>query len=453
MNEPVSAEVARFLRAYPDTRLVDAVTFDLIGNPVGKRYPARELAKVMDSGLYFCSAATLVDARGVTRDVAGLGFSDGDPDCPALAIPGTLVPVPWASVPSAQFLFSLRDPDGPGGWWSDPRTVLTRVADVLAELGLKPRVACELEFYLVGARRDAAGEVSVAEAPRSGRVSDAPRVSSFAKLDEFGDFLAEVDAACTAQGIPAGAASAEYGAGQYEINLHHVDDPVLACDHASLLRRAIKGVARARGLDATFMSKPFEDQAGSGFHVHVSLLDPDGNNVLDERRDGGEARLRHVIGGMRATAYEAMGIFAPNVNAYRRFSPDSFVPANLSWGANNRSVAFRVPSSEPSARRVEHRLAGAEANPYLLTAALLAGAHHGLTERLDPDPPALGNASAEADPDMPSTLWAALARMREATVLPRYFGERYWDAYTEVKSIEFDSFMRRVFAREYDWYL
>jgi len=453
MTQRANEEVEAFLLAHPATRFVDAVMFNLNGEAVGKRYPVRDLDKVMASGLFFCPAATLVDVRGVTRDVAGLGFSDGDPDGLARAIPGTLVPVPWASVPTAQFQFSLQDPDGPGGWWSDPRTVLTRVVGTLDELGLRPMVACELEFYLVDATRDASGAVRVPASPHGGRVNDAPRVSSFTKLDEFGDFLAEVDAACAAQGIPVGAASAEYGAGQYEINLHHTDDPVLACDHASSLRRVIKGVARARGLDATFMSKPFEDRAGSGFHVHMSLLDAAGDNVFDERRDGGATRLRQVIGGLRATAYEAMGLFAPNVNAYRRFSPDSFVPANRHWGENNRSVAFRVPRSEPGARRVEHRLAGADANPYLLMAALLAGAHHGLSERVDPGPPVTGNASARADPEMPDTLWLALARMRDAAVLPTYFGRRYWDAYVEVKSTEFESFMKRVFTREYDWYL
>jgi len=453
MARRVNEEIRAFLQAHPTTRFVDAVTFNLNGEAVGKRYPIGDLDKVMASGLFFCPASTLVDVRGVTRDVAGLGFSDGDPDCLGRAIPGTLVPVPWASVPTAQFQFSLRDPEGPGGWWSDPRTVLTLVVETLAESGLRPMVACELEFYLVDPVRDASGALRVPAPPHGGRVNDGPRVSSFAKLDEFGDFLADVDAACAVQGIPVGAASAEYGAGQYEINLHHTDDPVLACDHASLLRRVIKGVARTRGLDATFMSKPFEDRAGSGFHVHMSLLDPAGDNVFDERRDGGETRLRHVIGGLRTTAYEAMGLFAPNINAYRRFSPDSFVPANRSWGENNRSVAFRVPRSGPAARRIEHRLAGADANPYLLMAALLAGAHHGLTEHLDPGPPATGNASARADPDMPATLWTALGRMRDAAVLPPYFGQRYWDAYVEVKSIEFESFMKQVFTREYDWYL
>ena len=446
-------EVAIFLQARPDTRLVDAISFNLVGNAVGKRYPVAELAKVFDSGLYFCSAATLVDARGVTRDVAGMGFSDGDPDYLATAIPGTLVPVPWAPVPTAQFRFALQDPQGPGGWWSDARTVLRGVVDTLGELGLGATVACELEFYLVRPERDPSGRLAPAEPPRGGGVNDAPRVSSLAKLDEFRDFLAEVDDACRIQGIPAGAASAEYGAGQYEINLHHTSDPVLACDQALLLRRAIKGVAQARGLDATFMSKPFAAQAGSGLHVHLSLTDEAGDNVFDDRRDDGERKLHQVIGGLQATLYEAMSIFAPNLNAYRRFSPDSFVPANRSWGQNNRSVALRVPSSGPGARRIEHRVAGAEANPYLVMAALLAGAHHGLTRQLDPGAAATGNASATVDPDMPSRFWTGLTRMADATILPGYFGQRYWDAYIDVKRLEFDAFMSEVFTREYDWYL
>ena len=193
----------------------------------------------------------------------------------------------------------------------------------------------------------------------------------------------------------------------------------------------------------------------SGEEAYAILGQADDQFELDKTGDAlKELSIRATdMSTASVEAYEAMGLFAPNVNAYRRFSPDSFVPANRHWGENNRSVAFRVPRSEPGARRVEHRLAGADANPYLLMAALLAGAHHGLSERVDPGPPVTGNASARADPEMPDTLCLALARMRDAAVLPTYFGRRYWDAYVEVKSTEFESFMKRVFTREYDWYL
>ena len=446
-------EAAAFLATHSRTRFVDAITFDLAGNALGKRYAADELPKLLADGLQFCPATMLLDVTGVTHDVAGLGFGDGDPDWPARAIPGTLAPVPWGDGDGAQFLFRIDDPDDAAGWWYDPRVILERVVGRLAERGLRPVLACELEFYLLDAARDADGRVRVPPAPRTGRANAAPRVFGMEKLDEFGDVLAAIDAACRAQGLAVGAASSEYGRGQYEINLGHVDDALRACDEALLLRRAVKGVARARGLDAPFLSNPFADQAGSGLHVHVSLLDADGRNVFDERGNDGERTLGHAIGGLQATMYESMAIFAPNLNACRRFEANNFLPVNRAWGENNRSVGFRVPSSPAAARRVEHRVAGAEANPYLVVAAVLAGIHWGLENALDPGPAATGNAGERADPEMPRKLLDAIARMRDGRILPRYLGEDYVRAYAELKAAELDAFLADVLTREYDWYL
>jgi len=442
-----------FLAAHPETRFVDALTFDLAGNALGKRYAASELPKLMAKGLQFCSGTLLLDVAGVTHDVAGMGFADGDPDWPAVAIPGTLAPVPWGGGNTAQFLFRMLHPTESAGWWCDPRVILERVVARLDELRFRAVIACELEFYLIDAARDADGRLSMPALPGGGPVPDAPRVFGMDKLEEFADFIGEIDGACRAQGLPVGAASSEYGRGQYEVNLEHVDDPVAACDQALLLRRAVGGIARARGMDATFMSKPYTEQAGNGLHIHLSLVDEEGHNVFDERREGGASRLRHAIGGMRATMYESMAIFAPNVNAYRRFAANNFLPVNRSWAENNRSVAFRIPSSSPGARRIEHRVAGAEANPYLVAAAVLAGAHHGLSEAIDPGPPAVGNAGERVDPEMPLKLWTALERMRAGEILPGYLGADYVRAYADLKEAEFEAFFSEILTREYDWYL
>jgi glutamine synthetase len=278
-------------------------------------------------------------------------------------------------------------------------------------------------------------------------------VLAFDKLDEFADLLAEIDAACIAQGVPAGAATAEYGGAQFEVNLDHVTDPVLACDHALLLRRIVKGVAQKHGLDATFLSKPFTDQSGSGLHIHMSLADADGRNVFDDAQPDGDRLLGQAIAGLQATSADAMAIFAPNLNAYRRFGPNLFVPVNTSWGVNNRSVAFRVPMGGGKARRIEHRFAGAEANPYLAMAAMLAGVHHGLTQGLVPTPPSEGNAGETVDPAMPMRLWTALDRLERSEILAQYLGPRYPAAYAAIKRSELDAFLANVLPREYDWYL
>ncbi len=450
-------ELDTFLAAHPNLRFLDAVMFDLCGTPIGKRYPIRDAAKVWTAGVAFCAGITTLDALGACWDVEGIGFSDGDPDATSYPLPGTLALVPWQD-DTAQVLIAPAPPEGVAAWWFDPRAILGSVVARFADLGLTPVVACELEFYLVDPTRDANGRIAPARPARSGRAPEAPRVLAFDKLDEWATILAEIDAACIAQGVPAGAATAEYGGAQFEVNLGHLPDPIRAADHALMLRRIVKGVANRHGLDATFMSKPFADQSGSGLHIHLSLVDAEGRNVFDDRTTAGDAMLGdamlgHAIAGLQATTHDAMAIFAPNLNAYRRFAPNQFVPVNTSWGTNNRSVSFRIPAGGGAARRIEHRIAGAEANPYLVMAAVLAGVHHGLTRQLSPTPPSTGNAGEEADPTMPLKLWTALDRMESSALMADYLGPRYPAAYATIKRAEFEAFMADVLPREYDWYL
>lgn len=446
------AELDAFLARHPGTRFLDAVTFDLCGTPVGKRYPVRDAAKVWSSGVAFCAGITTLDALGACWDVEGIGFSDGDPDAYSFPIPGTLAPVPWEDG-VAQVLIAPAPPEGEAGWWFDPRTILAGVVDRFADLGLTPVVACELEFYLVDPARDGTGMIAPARAPGGGRDASAPRVLAFDKLAEWAPILAGIDAACVAQGVPAGAASAEYGGAQFEVNLGHLPDPVAAADHAMMLRRIVKGVARRHGLDATFMSKPFAAQSGSGLHIHLSLADAAGANAFAPGRDAGGRLIGQAIAGLQAATAEAMAIFAPNLNAFRRFAPNQFVPVNTTWGENNRAVAFRIPGGDPAARRIEHRIAGAEANPYLVMAAVLAGVHHGIARGLTPTPPSTGNAGEGADPALPLRLWSALDALERAAVLPGYLGPRYPAAYAAIKRAEFEAFLAEVLPREYDWYL
>jgi glutamine synthetase len=442
-------ELDTYLSRHPQTRFLDTVMFDLCGTAIGKRYPVRDAAKAWTGGVAFCAGITTLDALGTCWDVNGIGFSDGDPDAVSFPIPGTLAPVTWAA-DTAQVLIAPAPPADADGWWFDPRTILARVVQRFAALGLMPVTACELEFYFVA--RDATGRVQPARPARIGRAPEGARVLAFDKLDEWAPLLADIDAACVAQGIPAGAATAEYGGAQFEVNLGHLPDPVAACDHALMLRRIVKGVAARHGLEATFMSKPFAAESGSGLHIHASVTDAQGN-IFDPSRADGDARLSAAIAGLQATTWDAMALFAPNLNAYRRFAPNQFVPVNTTWAVNNRSVAFRVPAGGGAATRIEHRIAGAEANPYLVMAAMLAGMHHGLTRALTATPPSTGNAGEEADPAMPRTLWAALDRLAGSALMADYLGPRYPAAYAAIKHSEFEAFMAEVLPREHDWYL
>ncbi len=448
-----NSELDSFRNTHPDVQFVDAILFDLAGKPIGKRYPIKDLRSLYESGTQFCAGATMLDVVGECHDVFGIGFSDGDPDAVCMPIVGSLKPVPWSDNALAQCLIEMKNDADPLGWWFDPRSILKRVLARFAELDLTPVIACELEFYLIAPSRDDTGLIQSPCSPLTGRVNEAPRVLSFEKLDEFGSFLRDVDAVCEAQGIPAGAASSEYGRGQYEVNLAHTNDVVSACDQALLMRRAVRGVAQQHGYDATFMSYPFTGQSGNGMHIHLSVLDGSGRNIFGGGEEVGQNSLGHAIAGLQQTMYDCFALFAPNVNAYRRFKPDNFVPVNNSWDHNNRSVAFRVPHSTDTARRIEHRVAGADANPYLVVAAILAGIHKGLTQKLSVTDKQTGNAGAEVDPQMPTRLWSALEKMSGSEFLKEYFGADYPAAYADIKSAELDSYFSEITAREYDWYL
>ena len=313
-----------------------------------------------------------------------------------LPVPGSLAPVPWAGPGAAQVLGLLYELDG-SPCAVDPRHVLRNVVSKLASDGLYPVVALELEFYLLDAERADSGKAHPPILPETGRLAERTQVYSLADLDGVSGFLAEMESVCAAQSVPLGGASSEYAAGQFEINLEHVDDPVLAADHAILLQRAVKGIARKHGVAATFMAKPYPDSAGNGLHAHVSILDDAGQNIFDDGSDQGSELLQQAIAGMLALLPESMGIFAPNVNSFRRFGPNLYVPTGRTWGYNNRSVSVRVPVGDAKARRLEHRMAGADANPYLVLAAILSGIHHGLTQKLDPPEPRTDNAGGELD--------------------------------------------------------
>lgn len=452
-REKLEEEAKAYLEAHPETIHIDAFIIDLCGRAVGKRYPVDDLAKLFSSGSQLCAATYLLDACGNSVDPLGHGFSDGDPDADSYPVPGTLAPVTWAGGGRGQCMLRLINAGTCEPVWFEPRVVLEKVVRRFEELRLRPVVAVEVEFYLTDAERDERGAPQLPRSPRTGQRVSSGKVFGLDVLDEFAAPLRAIETAAEAQSLPITTALSEYGAGQFEINLHHRDDPIGAADDAALLRRCVEECARATGFDATFMSKPFAEQSGSGLQINMSVLDERGGNIFDPSSQDGETNLRHAIAGLQATLAEAFAIFAPSVNASRRFEPNQFTPVTRDWGLNNRSMAFRIPASDAANRRIEHRAAGAEANPYLVMAAVLAGAHYGLKNQLEPTEIATGNAGADADQSLPFTIWSALDAMAAAKILPDYLGEDYIEAYVAVKRGEFDTFMGEILPREYDWYL
>jgi glutamine synthetase len=441
-----------WLSRHPQVRYVDLLLPDQMGIPRGKRVTVDELETVHRTGLLLPASMFALDVLGGTVQSTGLGFDEGDADRICLPLPDSLVPVPWQGPEFAQMQVSMFEHDRTP-FAGDPRHALARVLGFFEARGLKPVVAVELEFYLVDRERTPEGHAQPPRQPLSGRREFRTQINSMADLNEYSAVLSEIDRVARAQAVPAGTVLAEYGPGQFEVNLHHTDDALAACDHAIRLKRLIKGVALQHGMEATFMAKPYRDQAGSGAHLHVSVLDRSGRNIFAADDAAGSPELRHAIGGLAATLNDAMAIFAPTANSYRRFRPEAYVPLNASWAVNNRGVAFRVPHGASEARRVEHRVAGADANPYLLTAAVLAGIEHGLEHRLDPGPPLAGNAYRDNSVTIPTSWPEAMALFERSEFVRRYLGERFAGLYAGTRRGEMQEFNSYVSALEHAWYL
>jgi glutamine synthetase len=453
MPQPADvAQVRAWTAAHPEVRFIDLLLPDLMGILRGKRVTVEELDAIGRDGLLLPASMFALDVLGGTIQATGLGFDDGDADRICLAVDGSLAPVPWLGREFAQMQVSMYEHDR-RPFHGDPRHVLAGVLRHFSDLGLTPVMAVELEFYLVDRERTAQGCAQPPRQPRSGRREFRTQINSMADLNEYSALLADIDAAARAQSVPAGTVLAEYGPGQFEVNLRHVPDALAACDHAVRLKRLVRGIALAHGMEATFMPKPYRDQAGSGAHLHVSLIDADGRNVFAAEDPAGSPLLKHAIGGLAATIDATMAVCAPTANSYRRFQPEAYVPLNPSWAVNNRGVAFRIPHGRPAGRRVEHRVAGADANPYLLAGVVLAGIHHGLTQRLDPGAPLAGNTYRNGRVTIPLTWPEALAVFERSEFVRRYFGDAFTDLYVATRRGEMHEFNAHIPPLDYAWYL
>jgi glutamine synthetase len=446
-------EPRKFLERYPETRQLELLQPDMLGILRGKRVGRDEFAKPFTGGLNFCGATVLLDAKGMTFDRIDNGGRDGDPDAISTAVQGSLAPVPWAHVPTAQVLLAMEDSKG-GPFFADPRQVLRHAMKPLSDMGLTAVCATELEFYLLEPN---AGVPSpkVGLIPGTRRAQSGPQYGSMEDVEDADPFLADLFETCKAQNLPLGATLKEFSPGQFEINLHHVANAELAADHGVLLKRAVKAVARKHGMAASFMAKPFAEWAGCSMHVHISLLDGSGRNIFaGTSRDGPFAdTLRHAIGGLAAAMPESMAIFAPTANSYRRYRPGVFVPLAPNWGRNHRGVALRIPMSGVEDTRVEHRPGGSDGNPYLVIAAILAGVHHGIMNKVEPGPMVAQESIIDEKVELPVRWSAALDAYDAGRILPKYVGEKFHRLYGICRREEEERFHSEISERDYEWYL
>jgi glutamine synthetase len=446
-----SEEVAQFLECHPDVEVVQLVITDLNGVARGKNVAREELSALFGPGRNVAGSILGLDVTGEDVEETGLVWAVGDADQLCRPVAGTLARATWLARPTAQVLGTLFELDGrPAA--ADPRHVLACMVERLEARGCTPVVAVELEFYLL--ERDEYGRLAPARGQLSGERGGRIDAYGLGRLDDMSPLFDEVCAAGRALGLPLRTLMSEYAPGQFEMTLEHRADALRAVDDAVMFKRAVRGVAARHGCIACFMAKPFAGLAGSGMHLHASFADADGRNLCADLDPRGSQMLRYAIGGLRETLADGMAVFAPHANSYRRFRAMSYAPVAATWGVNNRTVGLRVPTGPPASRHVEHRVAGADANPYLVAAVVLAGMLHGLERAIDPGAPIEGNGYAQAPADHLPLQWhAALERAARSAFLADALGRRFLDVFLAVKYRESEKFGALVTDRDYEWYL
>lgn len=417
-------------------RDVECIFPDISGYPRGKLMPAASF--LAGAELRICQA---IPMQAVTGEYSyNPVFPDSDPDVRLVPDYTTVSLAPWATVPRVVAVHDCMELNGEFCQFA-PRSILKKVLASYAALGLSPVVAPEIEFYLTEANTDAALPLQ-APALRGGRCEVGQSAFSLNLLNELAPFWNEFRDACQTLGIRTDTWMHEVGTTQFEINLLH-GDAVQVADQAFLFKYAARELALKHGLNAVFLAKPIANLSGSSMHLHISVVDEQGRNVFSQADGSEDPRLKQFIAGLQTFCPELMLMFAPNVNAYRRYVAGSQAPTNLQWGYDNRTTGLRVPASGAAARRVENRVAGADANPYLAMAASLAAGLKGMQEARVPSEPVADNGYDHAH-SLPRSMEAALLAMQHSPHARALFGDDFVTGYCAVKELEYRSFLSEI---------
>ncbi|THH35757.1 glutamine synthetase [Aliishimia ponticola] len=432
------ADLPENARAYLEGRKLDeveCVIADLPGIARGKAVPASKFAR--QSKFHLPDSIFYQTITGDWGEAAGAeGFIERD----MVLIPdmSTATAAPWTADWTLQVIHDAFDRHGEPVPFA-PRNVLRRVVQQYHEMGLKPVVAPEMEFFLIARNLDPARDIEPMTG-RSGRPAAARQAYSMTAVDEFGPVIDDIYDFAEAQGSEIDGITQEGGAGQLEINLRH-GDPIKLADEVFNFKRLIREAALRHNCFATFMAKPIADEPGSAMHIHHSVLDLEtGQNIFSGPQGGETDAFFHFIAGLQYHMPAALAMQAPYVNSYRRFVRDHAAPINLEWGRDNRTTGIRIPLAEPDARRVENRIAGMDCNPYLGIAASLACGLLGLKEERRPHRQFRGDAY-EGEGDIPRVLGEALTQFEDSTALHEVIGPEFARVYSIVKRAEYEEFL------------
>ncbi len=428
---------------------VECLVPDMSGVARGKIVPAGKFVSIAENrGLRLPESIFVQTITGDYPQEDVTSIANGDiylhPDI------STIRRVPWYDEPTACVINDCSYQNGTPVNIS-PRNVLKRVLSRYEDMGWKPIVAPELEFFLVKQNTDSDYPL---EPPvgRSGRAESGRPAYGVDAVNEFEGLFDQLYAYAEIMGLDVDTLSHEAGNGQMEVNFDHGEALHLA-DQVFLFKRTVRQVALRRGVYGTFMAKPMQNEPGSAMHIHQNLVDVGSGWNLFANADGTDTDLfRWYIGGLRKYLPQVMLLFAPNVNSFRRLVPDFDAPINLHWSRDNRTVGLRVPESGQSSRRVENRLAGADANPYLAIAGSLACGYLGIVNKVDPGEPLSGSGYTRAH-SLPWHMHDALEKLKSARAMREILGEDFCDAYMAVKEEEWGAYQRVVSSWEREFLL
>ncbi|RWN96213.1 MAG: glutamine synthetase [Mesorhizobium sp.] len=426
---------------------IECITPDQAGVARGKMMPSKKFTSNTSLALPSAVFMTTISG-GYPENGNGFNYPEDDGDLKLMPDLSTLTVVPWEEDPTAAVICDLVHQDGRSVEFT-PRNVLKRVLAAYDKRGLKPVVAPEIEFYLVRKNPDPDYPLTP-PVGRSGRAIGGGAGYSIAGVNEFDELIDDIYHFSESQGLEIDTLIHEEGAGQLEINLRH-GDPIELADQVFMFKRTIREAALKHEIYATFMAKPIQGQPGSAMHIHQSIIDKKTGRNVFSAEDGTETEaFFHFLGGMQKHVPNALVMFAPYVNSYRRLTQSASAPVNNKWGYDNRTTAFRVPRSDPAARRVENRIPSSDANPYLAMAASLACGLIGMTNKIKAEPPVLTTANA-AEIDLPRSLLEAVDLFEADEELCALLGKSFAATYAAIKRAEFETFMEVIspWEREY----
>ncbi|QRM57666.1 glutamine synthetase family protein [Sinorhizobium sp. BG8] len=423
----------------PEAEYVLAAICDMNGIFRGKRVPRNKLERVEADGIRMPMSSIGVDIWGT--DVMGtqLTLERGDLDGICMPTGRAALDLGWGGQGSLVPMWMTKEDGTP--YFADGRRLLADVLERYSRAGLTPVVATEVEFYLLD-------PAEALPAPARGGAASQPgefdNIYSLDELNEFSSFFDDVYAMAKAAGISVEAAISEGAPRQFEFNLQHKPDALKIADDTLFFKQIMRNVAKRHGHLASFMAKPYKEHAGSGLHVHFSILDSNGANIFDNGTDLGSSAMRHAVGGLLDCMAEMTLVFAPHLNSYRRLAPGGLAPTTVAWGYENRTAAVRIPAGPHVARRIEHRVAGADANPYLVLAAILSGALDGIQRQAQPSEPVKSNSHQVDAPQLARDWRQALEWLRSSQNAGRLLYPEFVSAFSACKEQEQDVFASRM---------